>query len=85
MAFIFAFDIISFALFFSTSATGLYLHTLQVKLSLSWTQQWLTVAQISFVIHQISFVIHWVCPQHEQNQGCYQVVQLSVITSKHNR
>ena len=41
MAFIFAVDFISLPLFFSISATGLYLHTLQVKLNLSWTKQWL--------------------------------------------
>jgi hypothetical protein len=41
MASIFALDFISLALFFSISATALYPHTLQVKLSLSWTKQWL--------------------------------------------
>ena len=35
-------------------------------------------------VAQSSFAIHWVCLEHEQNQGCYQLVPLSVISSKHN-
>ena len=35
-------------------------------------------------VAQSSFAIHWVCLEHKQNQGCYQLVPLSVISSKHN-